>query len=91
MSTKIKSNDTCIDPSKVIVNRTCTISQYTPTSETRPTALCVDVSLEYADDTRSTYRQFLDYHLIPYDVAMNIACEIVRGWNANTAQPSIKN
>lgn len=72
-----------------LVNRVVTVRPVITTDAvtkiSSPEAICVSVCLTYDDDSSQTLNEYLDLRLIPYDVAMNIACEIVRGWNTDSS------
>lgn len=70
-----------LDAANRVINRVITVS-HSLNDDNVPTSLSIDVCVVYADGTSKDIHQLLDYSVMPVDVAMNIACEIVRGWSS---------
>ncbi len=64
-----------------VTNRVVTIS-HSLNKDNVPICLNVDVRVVFADGSSKEVNQLFDYSVVPMDVAMNIACEIVRGWHS---------
>lgn len=69
--------------SKTVQNRFVSVC-HSLDEDNHPVGLSVDVRYVFSDDTSRTSHSFFDYSVIPMDVAINIACEIVRGWKSET-------
>lgn len=73
--------DSKIDVSRSLINRVCVVSPVLIENSNRVSRIDVEVRLTYRDGSTDCIVQSFDLRVFPYDVAMNLACEIVRGWN----------